>query len=58
MSTKKIEKRHSFVDENGQIWLQCKHCYEYVKVDDNTAAISCGNCTIKRTLLWAERQKF
>ena len=47
MSTKKIEKRYSFVDENGQRWLQCKYCYDYRKVDEGTSAITCGNCVVK-----------
>ena len=50
MSTKKKQKfpkRYSFVDENGQKWLQCKHCYEYVKVDDNAGAITCSRCVLK-----------
>ena len=50
MSTKKIKKRHSFVDENGQRWLQCKHCYEYTKVDENTSVITCSSCTMKTAL--------
>ena len=47
MSKEKIEKRHSFVDENGQRWLQCKHCYEYKKVGKNTGAITCSTCVMK-----------
>ena len=30
--------------ENGQRWLQCKSCYEYVKVDEDTHAITCSRC--------------
>ena len=26
--------RHSYIDENGQGWLQCKFCCEYQKVDN------------------------
>ena len=51
MSTKKIEKKHSFVDENGQKWLQCKYCYDYVKVEETTGAITCSNCVIKIDLI-------
>ena len=47
MSTKKIEKKHSFVDENNQRWLQCKRCYGYVKVDDTTGAITCSSCVVR-----------
>ena len=47
MSRKKTEKRYSFVDENGQRWLQCKYCYDYRKVDEGTSAITCGYCAVK-----------
>ena len=43
--------RHSFVDENGQRWLQCKYCYEYRKVDEGTGAITCSNCVVKIDLI-------
>ena len=46
------EERHSYI-ENGQRYLQCKGCYEYQKVDDASVSITCGSCTIIRTLkLW------
>ena len=47
MSTKKTKERHSFVDENGRKWLQCKHCYDYVEVDDTAGAITCSRCVIR-----------
>ena len=50
MSTKKKIERHSFVDENGQRWLQCKSCYEYKKVEEHTKAITCSKCTMINTL--------
>ena len=36
--------------EKGQRWVQCKVCYDYKKVDENTAAITCSSCTMKKTL--------
>ena len=51
MSTKKIKKRYSFVDENGQRWLQCKYCYDYRKVDEGTSAITCGFCVVKMDMI-------
>ena len=51
MSTKKKIERHSFVDENGQRWLQCKYCYDYRKVDEGTSAITCSNCVVKIDLI-------
>ena len=46
MSNKNEKERYSFVDENGQRWLQCKHCYDYVK-SDNATAVTCSTCVIK-----------
>ena len=46
------------MDENGQRWLQCKHCYEYVKVDEGTGAITCSSCTLKKTLALKPMNKF
>ena len=43
------EERHSYI-ENGQKYLQCKGCYDYQKVDDASVSITCGRCTIIRTL--------
>ena len=51
MSTKKTEKRYSFVDENGQRWLQCKYCYDYRKVDNIGGAITCSGCVVKIDLI-------
>ena len=36
--------------EDGQRWLQCKSCYEYKKVEENTKAITCSTCTLKKAL--------
>mgnify|MGYP003640857996 CR=1 FL=1 len=36
--------------ENNQKWLQCKSCYEYKKVDDDTQAITCSKCTMIKAL--------
>ena len=51
MSTKKKIERHSFVDENGQRWLQCKYCYDYQKVEPEVGAITCGGCVVKIDLI-------
>ena len=36
--------------EDGQRWLQCKSCYEYQKVEENTKAITCSRCTMINAL--------
>ena len=43
--------RHSFIDENGQGWLQCKFCCEYQKVDNISGAITCSSCVVKIDLI-------
>jgi DNA-directed RNA polymerase subunit RPC12/RpoP len=50
MSKKKKQDWMSFTDKDGR-WMQCKHCYEYVKVDKETSAITCGDCTVKLNLI-------
>jgi len=43
--------RHSFIDENGQGWLQCKFCCEYQKVDNVEGYITCSSCVLKTDLI-------
>ena len=40
-------ERHSYVDEDGQGWLQCKFCCEYQKVDTAAGYITCADCVVK-----------
>jgi len=40
-------ERHSYIDENGQTWLQCKFCCEYQTVDTSAGYITCSNCVVK-----------
>ena len=49
MSRENEQELMSFT-ENGQRWLQCKVCYDYIKVDEDTHAITCSSCTLKKTL--------
>ena len=51
MSSKNETERYSFVDENGQRWLQCKYCYDYKKVEENISSITCSNCVVKIDLI-------
>ena len=43
--------RHSYIDENGQGWLQCKFCCEYQKVDNVNGYITCSDCVVKADLI-------
>tara|TARA_R100001594_G_scaffold67788_1_gene102070 strand:- start:713 stop:1123 length:411 start_codon:yes stop_codon:yes gene_type:complete len=49
MSRENEQELMSFT-EDGQRWLQCKSCYEYQKVEENTKAITCSKCTMINTL--------
>ena len=40
-------ERHSYEDENGQKWLQCKFCCEYQKVENPVGYITCSSCVVK-----------
>ena len=51
MLSKNVEEKYSFVDENGQRWLQCKYCYDYKKVEPEIGAITCGTCVVKIDLI-------
>ena len=44
--------------ENGQRWLQCKVCYDYIKVDEDTAGITCSACVLKKTLALKPMDEF
>ena len=58
MSKKNKEKWINFV-EDGQRWMICKNCQsEYVKVDEDTAAITCSSCVIKKTLALKPMDEF
>ena len=39
--------RHSYEDDDGQRWMQCKFCCEYQKVENTTGFITCSSCLIK-----------
>ena len=58
MSKKNKQEWISFT-EDGQRWMICKHCQsEYVLVDENTAAITCSSCVIKKTLALKPMDEF
>ena len=45
--------------EDGQRWMICKHCQsEYVQVDENTSAITCSSCVIRKTLALKPMEEF
>ena len=48
--SKKTEQELISFTEDGQRWLQCKSCYEYKKVEENTKSITCAKCTMINTL--------
>ena len=47
MSSKNVEERYSFIDENGQRWLQCKYCYDYKEVEENITKVTCSKCVVR-----------
>ena len=49
--SKKNKKEWISFTEDGQRWMICKHCQsEYVQVDEDTSAITCSTCVIRKTL--------
>ena len=58
MSKKNKQEWFSFTEDN-QRWMICKVCQsEYVKVDENTHAVTCSHCVTKRTLSLMPMDKF
>ena len=58
MSRKKKQQWISFI-EDGVRWMICKVCQsEYVEVDEDTAAITCSACVIKKTLALKPMDEF
>ena len=37
-------ERHSYEDEDGHKWMQCKFCCEYQKVENRVGYITCSKC--------------
>ena len=48
--SKENEKELMSFTENGQRWLQCRVCYDYIKADEDAHAITCSSCTMKKAL--------
>ena len=58
MSKKNKQEWISFT-EDGQRWMICKHCQsEYVPVDEDTSAITCSSCVIRKTLALKPMDEF
>ena len=58
MSKKNKQEYISFI-EDGIRWMICKVCQsEYVEVDENTSAITCSHCVIKKTLALKPMDEF
>ena len=54
---KKKQKWMSF-HEDGKRFMQCKHCYDYVSVDDNAVAITCSRCVSIKTIQLMPLEEF
>ena len=48
---KKQKQNYGSFIENGQKHLQCKRCYNYVKVDSDAVAVTCSHCVLKIDLI-------
>tara|TARA_R110001583_G_scaffold120753_1_gene272038 strand:+ start:312 stop:716 length:405 start_codon:yes stop_codon:yes gene_type:complete len=42
-----VESKYNSFEEGGVKYMQCKHCYDYRPVSDNTVAVTCSSCTMK-----------
>ena len=39
------EIKYNSFEEDGVIYMQCKHCYDYRPVSEDTSAVTCSSCT-------------
>ena len=60
MARKKKQKQEWMTfTENGERFMQCKHCQsEYVRVDSDVVAVTCSHCVVQRTLALQPMDKF
>jgi hypothetical protein len=69
MSKKTNKKKRKTTDKNGKEWMSfyedgnrhmlCRHCQSvYVIVDEDTVAVSCSGCTVRRSLSLMPMDKF
>ena len=69
MSKKTNKKKRKTTDKNGKEWISfhengnrhmlCRHCQSvYVIVDEDTVAVSCSDCTVRRSLSLMPMDKF
>ena len=69
MSKKTNKKKRKTTDKNGKEWMSfyedgnrhmlCRHCQSvYVIVDEGTVAVSCSDCTVRRSLSLMPMDKF
>tara|TARA_R100000700_G_C3160737_1_gene136901 strand:- start:1061 stop:1465 length:405 start_codon:yes stop_codon:yes gene_type:complete len=40
-----VESKYNSFKEDGVRYMQCKHCYDYRAVSEDTVAITCSKCT-------------
>ena len=43
----KDEKKYNSFEEDGVRYMQCKHCYDYRPVDEDTISVTCSSCTAR-----------
>ena len=59
MAKKKQKQEWITFTENGERYMQCRHCQsEYVKVDSDFVAVTCSHCVIQRTLALQPMETF
>ena len=43
----KDESKYNSFEEDGVRYMQCKHCYDYIKASKTTSAVICSTCVLK-----------
>tara|TARA_R110000824_G_scaffold264157_1_gene452988 strand:+ start:1673 stop:2077 length:405 start_codon:yes stop_codon:yes gene_type:complete len=42
-----VESKYNSFEEDGVKYLQCKHCYDYRPVSEDTVVVTCSSCTTR-----------
>ena len=40
-----VESKYNSFEEDGVKYMQCKHCYDYRPVSEDTISVTCSTCT-------------
>ena len=42
-----VKSKYNSFEEDGVRYMQCKHCYDYRPVSEDTSSVTCSDCTTR-----------